>query len=117
MSEAPEWTSELISEFKELKVDFTKVTTKVTDLSGQVSQNCAKLTALDEKVGGLTGEIKSIKENTAGLTGEIKSIKEEIKCIKENTDILPQMYEIVQANGNNHQVLAAAVEKMELKLQ
>jgi len=36
-----------------------------------------------------------------------------LKRIDENTRVIPEMYEIVKANGNNQEVLAATVFRLE----
>ena len=64
-----------------------------------------------------SSDIKSFKEQTSSDIGwlkeQIRSNCDKLDAIKENTGILPQMYEMVQANGRGIEKLAERVDKLE----
>lgn len=62
-------------------------------------------------------ELRDFKEQTSSDIGwlkeQIRSNCDKLDAIKENTGILPQMYEMVQANGRGIEKLAERVDKLE----
>ena len=79
---------------------------EIKGLKDQVSQNCTK-------INDLTVDVKSIKDQTSQNCTKINDLTVDVKSIKEDTQLLPQILELVQANGNNHEELSKRVDKLE----
>lgn len=68
---------------------------------------------MTDKLDMLIGEIKGLKDQTSQNCTKINDLTVDVKSIKEDTQLLPQILELVQANGNNHEELSKRVDKLE----
>ncbi len=84
----PEWAKRLIDDVAELR--------KQTERSGQLIDDVAEL-----------------KKQTVVNCGKLDRLGNEISNIRKDTELLPQILEIVQANGNGVEVLSKRVDALE----
>ncbi len=68
---------------------------------------------MTDKLDMLIGEIKGLKDQVSQNCTKINDLTVDVKSIKEDTQLLPQILELVQANGNNHEELSKRVDKLE----
>lgn len=79
-----------------------------------------KLSSIDKKLVDLEKsalnsevEIGIIKKQTLNNCQKLDNLSNEVKDIKDKTDLIPQVLEIVQANGQGIEVLSERVDKLE----
>ncbi len=63
----------------------------------------------------LTTKVDSLAEQIGKNCNKLDTVSSEVKGIKEKTDLIPQVLEIVQANGQGIEVISERVDKLEVK--
>ncbi len=66
-----------------------------------------------QELGNLKQDVDGLKEQVGINCNKLDTMKTDMDVIKEHTDILPQMYGVVQANGQGIEGLAERLDKLE----
>jgi len=71
--------------------------------------------AMDGSFKTIVKEILDLKEQVGINCKKLDNFEVKLNEIKEHTDILPQMFELVQANGQGIEDLSGRLDKIELQ--